>query len=201
MQPTSKSRPYLAAVQLPYSWLTGNPGLEPTGRMSGFRRAANCPAVQVKAPDASEVFSKRNCGTVCRLGVGTTKSWATTYTLYSVLGVIPHDPALPQSWLKPQTGSDCQAGGLCCNSLQHSVSFAPCLWAPVRWQREQQVSWLQAKPSIGVGTNVTCCLSLVPKQAKEQWWLQALQALQVKLHSSAARQSSKHLKRRGCQPE
>lgn len=118
MQLRCENRPYLAAVQLPYSRLTGSPGLELTGRMSGFRRAANCPAVQVKAPEVSEVFSKRNCGTVCRLGVGTTKSWATTYTLYSVLAVIPHAPALPQRWLKPQTGHDFAAGGYGCNSLQ-----------------------------------------------------------------------------------
>ena len=90
---TERGDPHLAAAQLPYSLLTGKPGPGLTEVMSGFSRDANCPAVQVKSSDVSEVSSARSSGTFCRLGVGSTKSWATTYTLYNVPAVIPHDPA------------------------------------------------------------------------------------------------------------
>lgn len=88
--------PHLAAAQLPYSWLTGSPGLGLTAVMSGLRREENCLAVQVKPPDVSEVSNTRSSGTLCRLGVGTTKSWATAYTLYTVPAAMPHDPAWAQ---------------------------------------------------------------------------------------------------------
>ena len=90
------SNPRLAAAQLPYSLPTGNPAPGLTEVMSGLSREANCPAVQVKPSDVSEVSSARSSGTFCRLGVGSTKSWATTYTLYNVPAVIPHDPAWAQ---------------------------------------------------------------------------------------------------------
>lgn len=93
---TEHGNPHLAAAQLPYSLLTGKPGPGLTEVMSGLSREANCPAVQVKPSDASEVSSTRSSGTFCRLGVGSIKSWATTYTLYNVPAVIPHDPACAQ---------------------------------------------------------------------------------------------------------
>jgi len=83
------------AVQLPYSWLVGKPGLLPTGTMSGFSIEVKMPAVQVKLSEVSDVFSTLSVGTVCRLGVGVTKSRATTYTSYRVLAVMPQEPAVP----------------------------------------------------------------------------------------------------------
>lgn len=93
---TEHSNPHLAAAQLPYSLPTGKPGPGLTEVMSGFSRDANCPAVQVKSLDVPEVSSAMSSGCFCRLGVGSTKSWATTYTLYNVPAVIPHDPACVQ---------------------------------------------------------------------------------------------------------
>jgi len=84
---------HLVALQLPYSWLVGKPGLEPTGTMSGFSLEVKIPAVQLKSPEVSDVFSSLSVGVACRLGMGVAKSWATRYTSYKVLAVMPQDPA------------------------------------------------------------------------------------------------------------
>ena len=52
------------AVQLPYSWLEGRPGLVPTGTMSGLSMEVKMPAVHVKPPEVSDVFSTLSVGTV-----------------------------------------------------------------------------------------------------------------------------------------
>ena len=82
---------HLVYVQLPYSWLAGKPGLDPTGTMSGRSRDANCPSEQVKLPEVSDVSSVPISRLM--LGTGVTKSCATRYTLYIVPAVTPHDPA------------------------------------------------------------------------------------------------------------
>ncbi len=84
---------HLVALQLPYSWLVGKPGLEPTGTMSGFSLEVKIPAVQLKSPEVSDVFSSPCVGDVCKLGMGVIKSCATRYTSYKVLAVMPQDPA------------------------------------------------------------------------------------------------------------
>ena len=84
---------HLVALQLPYSWLVGKPGLEATGTISGFSLEVKIPAVQVKSPEVSDVFSSPCVGDVCKLGMGLMKSCATRYTSYKVLAVMPQDPA------------------------------------------------------------------------------------------------------------
>ena len=103
----------LANVQLPYSWLAGKPGLDPTGTMSGRSRDTNWPSEQVKLPDASDVSRVTNCSRM--LGTGVTKSCATRYTVYSVPAVIPHDPVEQQQ----TSASSLQL------QLHEDLSFAP----------------------------------------------------------------------------
>ena len=64
---------YLVAVQLPYNRLVGNPGLLPTGTMSGLSFDTKAPAAHVNPPEVSEVFSTFSAREVCRLG-GVAKS-------------------------------------------------------------------------------------------------------------------------------
>lgn len=46
----------------------GRPGLAATGTMSGLKWEVKIPAVQVKPPVVSEVFSRRCWGDTCKLG-------------------------------------------------------------------------------------------------------------------------------------